>query len=1164
MILRAQRPPILDAILAAPHAVVEASAGTGKTWTIERIVVDLVLGRAERPPVELDQILVVTFTDRATRELQHRIRHILDALARQSEDTAPPDAALAEVWPLDAAARRRLDRARFRFDAASISTIHGFCQRVLVEEAVASGGHLSLSVADGRAGVEAALRDRLPDLAATDDLGPPIIDRFRDEGDGAVDGLVDLIVEARRVGWGAADAAAVSRARTAELRALAGTDLEAVIDALDGWKHPELADAARALLDLDPDTRAKQWLADADPWIAALMTKGRRPSERKRIPDALVGLGPQLLAARALDRPDLVLFEHLIPDVLDTLRAMRADRGEIDFTDMLRRVADALDGPHGDALVATLRRRYRVAIVDEFQDTDDVQWRIFEKVFARSDDHRLVVIGDPKQAIYSFRGGDVFTWLAARSELEARGGAVASLSRTWRSTVGLTSGLNTLLSADASPPILSSPDIGYDVPVMPGHSSWARGLERDGDPLADVVALRLEATEAKLDEARARWSSAVVDHLADLLGDDAPVDLVRADGTRRRLSPSDVFVLTRSNREVDEILGALQRAGLPAVTLDRSVLFEQPEARGVRAVVHAILDPWDPVARVRAFTTPVFGVPWDEADRVASLEPEHPFVEALTTARRLVDRGRFDAAFAHVCDVGGFEARMLATEPDPRPLGRWRQVFDVVGVEARRRRVDAAGLARLVDDLVSGREVPTDEADRTPHAQAATDAITVMTMHASKGLQAPVVALYGGFRAPRVRGEFCVVHPRGERRAIPRIVATPEDAALEKQEASEERERLLYVAMTRAACQLIVPWAPSGSLGSRSRLNGTLAPLNERLEQLLDDPSDAPAGFEIVAADRETPAVGRVRGRTDGDTVLPRLLDEPEVEPARPVPWPRPRVSYSSLKRDARSDGDAGGQADRDRVRLDAPHPDALPRGAAVGSALHRIAELAPMPSVGAPLAEWAARDDVREVARESLRHYGVAERHIEEALRLVHAALCVDLPIGTHGDALHGGVAAADRVLPEVEFFYPIGDREAPDGTAIGYIDAVVDIGGRLLIVDYKSDSLPDWSPVTIDEHVAENYAKQPLIYALGLARWLGIEDEATWDARVAGHAWIFFRGVAAAADNSGAVTAPDPATTESTPAAARVAGVHTGRVTWAELCAFEALLEDIVGGAA
>lgn len=1156
MIVRASRPPILDAILDHRHAVVEASAGTGKTWTIERIVIDLLLGRGDRPPVEIEEILVVTFTDRATRELRHRIRSMVDTLARQRES----DAADGAAWHIDEAARRRLDRARFRFDSASISTIHGFCQRVLADEAIASGGHLDLSVADGRAGVEEALRERLPTLAEGELLGPVLVERFAEDGDHALESLVDLVSEARRVGWDGDDAAGVARARSAVHSALASFDMAQVADAFDGWKHPDLATASRGLLDVEPGARVDALIAGSAAWIAALMTKGRTPTERKRIPDALAGIGPTLIAAVALDRSDLGLFEHLVPDVLGALRRLRAARGEVDFTDMLRRVADAMDAPNGDRLVRALRRRHRVAIVDEFQDTDDVQWRIFDRAFGQSDNHRLIVIGDPKQAIYSFRGGDVFTWLAARRALEQRGGAVASLDRTWRSTIRLTESLNTLLSADAATPILSSPDIGYDTPVAPGHTGWRDGLVRAGTPLQPIVALRLGGADLRLPEARARWSAALVDHLADLLSAHDPVTRTSPDGSERPLRAADVFVLTRSNAEVDEILGALQRAGLPAVTLDRSVLFEQPEARGVRAVVRAIVDPWDPVARVRAFTTPVFGAPWDDAGQAAALDPEHPWIAALAAARRLVDRGRFDAAFAHVCEVGGFEPRMLATEPDPRPLGRWRQVFDVVGLEARRRRVDADGLVRLVDDLVTGRELPSDEADRTPRAEASTDAITVMTMHASKGLQAPVVALYGGFRAPRARGEFVVTHPAGARRAVPRIVATPDDLADEKREAREERERLLYVAMTRAACQLIVPWAPPGTLGSRSRLSGEIAPLNARLDELLDPETpdgdlDASLAVSVVAADRDAPAVGRVAGQKDPSALLDRLMATPRVESVTPVRRPRPRVSYSSLKRAAHARADAQGAADRDRVRLDAPHPDALPRGAAVGSALHRIAELAPVPKPGETCEAWSALGEVDVIVRESLARYGVDPRHGAEAARLVFAALRVDVPVAQTGERLVGGLAAAPRILPEVEFFYPVATGGTELGTAIGYIDAVVDIGGRLLIVDYKSDSLPDWTPETVDAHVAENYATQPLIYALGLARWLGIDTRAEWDARVAGHAWIFFRGVASGGASSDAAAETDAGRAASA-AADRVRGVHTGRVSWDALIDFEARL--------
>ena len=412
------RYPFPAELLAIPRdrsAVIEASAGTGKTFLLEHMVVDRLL----RGEARVDEILVVTFTERATAELVQRVRALIARLAAHQEDTAGEPA-----WILDDAARARLGAAEQGLDGAPISTIHAFCRRVLTEHAFAGGRLLAQQNVDSRTAFAAAFAEVLRTRLATDPELHPYLTAWLERDKGSVEQLETLLFKARELHapWGvtfdpgrlaaAADALAAEDPaemdKTVRAAVKNGSSCKSVQSRLVSLRavlarYRETRDIPRLLSDVDELVDGSKLFAYIDERLA----EGRDPRA--------LALRAQLAALAAAAVPlATVVAQRLGPPVARELAARQRAAGRFDFQDMLSLVRDALAGPRGPALIATLRQRYRLAIIDEFQDTDPVQWEIFRKVFHESGGaNPLYVIGDPKQSIYGFRGADLATYRTA-------------------------------------------------------------------------------------------------------------------------------------------------------------------------------------------------------------------------------------------------------------------------------------------------------------------------------------------------------------------------------------------------------------------------------------------------------------------------------------------------------------------------------------------------------------------------------------------------------------------------------------------------------------------------------------------------------------------------------------------------------------------------------
>jgi len=845
---RLVRPPELDELDLGVGTVIEASAGTGKTYLLEHLVLDLVLtGRAR-----LEEILVVTFTERATAELLARIRAKIDqALActdggstREASTNAPGGATSAGpgVWRLDGLARQRLFAARASLDRAAISTIHGFCQRILVEEPFFTKRLLHQTQTDGRRLFSELFRDRLRCRFATEPAYVDYLDTYlATVQTAAVERLEELLYRAfaaqqaspEAVVW---DCPYDERALDEVMRTLVALRCESAPMAV-AFKamsrrrrgHQERLEEAMKVARrcLDEGTRAP-FLAHLD----GAETFVDHLGDLDAVPDDDPALGPLARVARAiLDHAptlDEAVVQTFLPEIARAVAQRKRDQGLFDFDDMITALAEAVEAPAGGAgLVARIRARYRIALIDEAQDTSPAQWRVFRRCFLESGGtHPLVLVGDPKQAIYGFRGADVRTFLGAADELVARGGRRTVLSVNHRSYAEVVDAYNAicaptspipdgrgakgegkphelelgaLLGAGAPAPFFTG-GVTYAHPVRSARGALAPG---EAAPGITLFKLDFEAKTRRIGHVRAALRAGMVRTILRLWrGETGPED--------RGVSLSEIFVLTRTNGESAEMAEALREAGIPNALYKPDHLFETPEAEHLRRLLAAIADPTDRVARFQAWLTPFFGIPLAELGRVPNPEPGHPALRRLGAWHALAAERRFDLLWPAILHDSGVTRRLRLSPFSQRRLANYRQLIDVLVAEAGQSARSISDLVALLGSLQARRRQPTGslaEGRGIQKVETEEPAVQILTIHKAKGLEADHVFVYGALRAgPGAKRKVSVLHRGGERVLVTGLPRRSARAVQIAEEAEEEDQRLMYVALTRAREHVYLPY----------------------------------------------------------------------------------------------------------------------------------------------------------------------------------------------------------------------------------------------------------------------------------------------------------------------------------------------------------------------
>ncbi|ANE77440.1 exodeoxyribonuclease V subunit beta [Dickeya solani] len=1174
----------------AGSRLIEASAGTGKTFTIAMLYVRLVLGHggelAFSRPLNPPDILVVTFTDAATRELRDRIRarlaqaaayfqpdgkdEAVDPLLRELRADYPP-----EQWP-DCA--RKLQLAAEWMDEAAVSTIHSWCNRMLGEHAFDSGSLFNQTLETDQSDVLLeVVRDYwrtfffpldARDVLELRESWPSPENFYRS--------VTALLEYADEIGIDDLPAQIFSAVREEKTRRL--TALKAPWPQWCG----ELRDLLNAAVAQKKADGRKLQARYFDPWLdklhhwatsdettldigtgwTRLTPQGLRecwkvPEEAPQHP-ALTAMEtlPQQLSE--LPEPRSQLLRHACRWVSQRFRHEQESRAQMGFQDLLTRLDAALRGDNGERLAQRIRRQFPVAMIDEFQDTDPLQYRIFDTLYRVADNdpqQGLILIGDPKQAIYAFRGADIYTYLRARRDTDGRH---YTLGTNFRSTQAMVGAANQVFMqaenrADGAGAFLfRQPDGGNPVPFLPVQANGRdEAWVLDGADAAALTCWTL-ATDASLSSAeyRQRMAAGCAREMVRLLqlGGQGRAGFAVPGQLLRPVRPGDMAVLVNTGREAMAVRAQLSARGVRSVYLsDRESVFDSPQAGELHCWLAACADPENDRLLRAALATPSLGLSWQALDRLNHDEQEWE--------RRVMQFDRYQRCWQQQ-GVLPMLRRLMWEFDVPRRLlaaDNTRALTDMLHLAEllQQASVHLDGEHALIRYLAEQCQADNPGGDTLKlRLESDADLVKVVTVHKSKGLEYPLVFLpfACAFRAVSHRDVPLKFHDDDGQ---PRLELIASDEAVQRadHERLGEDLRKFYVALTRARYAMWLGMAPLKELekSAPGYLLGAGEPLEPaQLAQQLSTWCGADSQIaslpetddDVYRAERQTPALGQEpplpdmrshRWRITSYSGLqlapeghyrefrePAAGDVPEVQSAQQETFSEPQASAERLP----------------------PLPSGLdmysfPRGAASGSFLHGLLEWAGKEGFAALAAERPRVED--QVARRCNRQGWT--QWIPVLTDWLMALLSQPLALPTQpGSAV--SLAGLTQYQVEMEFWFALSQvdtqeldqqvraatlagepraalmREQLNGMLKGFIDLVFEHQGRYYVLDYKSNWLgadaADYDPPRMASAMLEHrYDLQLALYLFALHRLLKSRlPDYDYDRHVGGALYLFLRG--------------------------------------------------------
>ena len=1162
--------------------LIEASAGTGKTYTIQNLYLRLVAGWKNNPDgLPVESILVVTFTDAATAELKERIRQILvlgllffenrelleygpenagktDRPKEISSDYKRIEELLSEARIThsgesqemrDKVISLRIRRALLFFDNAMIFTIHGFCQRMLQQYAFESGLLFNTEIRNDKNTFLSLESDFLRRTLYTEKrpLMLALLNSVaeRQSSDASLTSIVNDSLCHKVVSR--PDLKLTQTGRT-DIPEIFG-DLKNLLEQIRAGYSAELlpGDAASAMKsEFDSWQQTDAGIDQTDDRILQNLTEiAKRPVAEGESE----WIGKIRRFNDLKERFILILPYYAAVEIAKRFEAAKQEENFQTYDDLLQRMNAALT--KSDSLLKLIRTQFKAAFVDEFQDTDPIQYDIFRKLFGDpATGHILFFVGDPKQAIYSFRGGDIATYRKAQDYI-GQFGTFYSLDTNFRSAPRLLESINRLFTEWHPPQGQSDATVFEDKHIS--FKNVASG-KKDGGLLnaqgkSDTKPFKFCWTGSfpSKEKREKRVIEFCVEHIRTLLNSGKMIPPGSDEEPPRPIRPGDIAVLVPENKHCLLFRNALNKLSIPCVITKAENVFHTPAAGYLKAVLSAVLSVTNRRIIVDAMSTPLLGyTPLQIRDcclengddskpsEISSVQ------DKFLILNRLWNQNGFLKCFQEMLTLFNIQTNLLKLPSGSRILTDLMQLMELLHQAEIENGYTEEGLFNYLSfeiSRISQGDPPESCATRMETDQPA---VVLMTLHKSKGLEFPVVMLPLMFDKSWVRrplpiefyhdkdGNYCVSLDPDE-----------EVTALKTMESKQELMRILYVGLTRAVHSCYLYW---GRVDSQS---------STALDWLL--PEISASGF---SAEEQCPQLEGCEilmpNPVEDQPKNPPGTEPEEVGPEKivltPPEWKRQKLgkfqftSFSSLAQervqlsdgdDVDGDDDGNGMpddggldydGDADDSSMKLPSPEGIfkiPPGAAVGNAWHKILERIDFTSFDP--------DRDRETVGEELETFGILRRSQTDEIRKEFIDLSVQMighvletpltPAGGQPFTLRE-ISMSDR-LSELKFNYafrhPVDMEEARAAAARyvsetfgvdqvgirrlvldgGYLNGAIDLlfrrDDRLYIADWKSNrisgSVAGFDQEGLQREIAvHSYYFQYLIYTIAVMKYLGL----------------------------------------------------------------------------
>ena len=1182
-------PSPLDARHFPLHGVrlIEASAGTGKTYTIANLYLRLLLGHgpendqgestAHCQALGVDQILVVTFTEAATGELRDRIRARIhdarmDFIAGQSSDLLTQHL----INDLDRHDERiqLLLAAERQMDEAAIFTIHGFCQRMLKQHAFESGTLFSSELL--------ADESHLLSASAADfwrrtlyPMGKPLTALAR-----SLWSSPEKLLNAIRPWLNKTDLKIVSGKLPVSLDEFQKRYIDPTLVIKNHW----LTDSAviREQITgcgLKANSKSLTRLSDMEAFIRSDELVPALGNDKK---DSWEIYGTERLqkglkkGASLPEHPVFTAIDELLNNPLSLKEAFRglilkealaaikvqlsqlkAIRHQLSFDDLLTSLSSALGGVHGAALSEAIRSQFRVAMIDEFQDTDPQQYAIFNKVYVQhpQDSTGLFMIGDPKQAIYAFRGADIFTYMEARNQVNAH----YTLGTNWRSAGPMIETVNRIFAQAASPFIYDN-NIPFH-PVQVSDQGKLKTLTVNGQPLPAGQIWLQEGNDNPTvgsGDYQTTMSHATATEINRLLTlSDQQQCLINSGNSSRPLQAGDIAILVRTGRQGQLIRNSLAEQGIASVYLSNSdSVFGCQEATDIQRLLSACLTPTDERALRAALATPLFGL---DAAYLDQLNHDEQLWEQTVEEFSLYQTLWFEQGVLPMLRRVIYQRKiaetLLTSELGERQLTDLLHLGELLAAQALELDSHHALHRWLTEAIGSPNK---NAAEQQLHLESERNLVKIVTIHKSKGLEYNVVFL--PFVCSWREEKEPIYHDEADRRTTLDLEGHSQSKELAEKERLAEDLRLLYVALTRSvhSCYIgIAPYKAGRSKNDDTDLHRTA------IGWLLNDGNKIAASELKPVLDKLTCGFPAFSVTSPPENSLPRY--QPPAAHGQELKalsftghiekdwWV---TSYSALSRHTTShshpppsDTETAGKVPD--ASMEIPGHDLevsqellqitnqefpeenehslfnFPRGARPGTFLHTLFERV----------DFAIDCDetLDSFVREQLLLEGYEEHWSDSLCQMLKT--CLQTPLDGENLCL-GNIPGHQRKV-EMEFYLPINklnasqlnrliashdplsrqvgslDFQQVKGMLKGFIDLTFEYNGQWYVLDYKSNwlgaKMEDYSKTQMTQAMMDHrYDLQYQLYSLALHRLLKqrIADY-DYNRHFGGVIYLFLRGV-------------------------------------------------------
>lgn len=1169
----------------SPRILIEASAGTGKTYTLTALYVRLLIEKK----LEVDQILVMTFTNKATSELKERIfkrlKSCLYKLQTNEESTDDFVNEFAKKISNPDEAVQILKNAIQNFDDSQVYTIHGFCQKVLKEEALIAGTPFEFEINQQDELLEQAAEDfwrnfmnrysdsksgryyisKLLDIADSpkklrDQLSLVFSKPYADlEGEGLSDqiGYLNNVLSLRTT---MIDLWKVDQDRLMEI--LKKCDVSRFQQHLESRLRKLEAFIDDESLELDAPDSLKYFTSEYlyDPTNLP-KTGNPQPTVHHRFFEVCSEFEKEI---QNIDKVKTTLIQEAIEGISNIRGKLSIHSNAITYDDLLNRVERALTHPeNGDDLGKILNQKYPFALVDEFQDTDPIQYSILNSIYqSQNTDSSLVIIGDPKQAIYAFRGADVYTYIKARDESSVQ---QYTLHKNFRSTPSFNNAVNTLFGISDHPFIDN--EIGYRN-VDAGLPELEDDLLIDGNRASGIRFITKPGIDSNKNDSREFAFSQTADEISKLLQEG---EYRKALIKGRKLEAGDIAVLVSSHREAEEIKRRLKKLGIDSVTYSREKVFESTEAKRLESVMAAILDPYNRTAVNDALVSGFWGQNLNHIYELSTEgEERQELIEDLQELAEVWLRDGFYPMFRKLLFIGERIAKLAQFSNSERLLTNLYQLADICAKAEKEGKFDPNSLySWFVDEMVD----PDKDDEKTLLLESDQNLVKISTIHNSKGLEFPVVfcPTLWGVRGGNNKDLLIEYHDEendpvilcdqqnGEERDLAEYQSNLENTA--------EEVRKYYVAVTRAKYLCVIPWANHAD-SLRSGLALSLI-ASEYLPDIIKNSTKLKSNTDFTN-DSILNLFNELEQKSDGSIEL-IIKEEDEIGQSSPHPFTesskelqvssyngrqvlniqRRVESFSSLT----SHNAEPGEPDYDQVMesyftaMNKEKEDirdlnifTFPRGATAGTAIHKLFEDKKFRF------DTALHNDHDLIIEKVLDQYQIDQKWKTVTQNMIRNVVSADIP------GLNLGEVKEDEQLREMEFHFKAQQPSLENILKIirseggvqhvskndlqsfltGFIDLIVRQNGKYFIVDYKSnylgDTLEDYGQERLKEEIYNaSYDLQYHLYTVALVKYLKSRiKEFSYETDFGGVAYLFVRGMRKGKENGVWFHKPDAAVME------------------------------------